>query len=158
MAQRLYTIKTRELYKKDNHPDFKTFIEKEMNIGRRTAYNYIDIIEIFGVQALAHEKNLEFSKLIPIIPVLRKASISEDEKEIMKINFIEKAKNKSFRDITKDAKSLKRKYGLEKVIPEDDKKIKKIQEFIKYIENIKDMTDGENMYIKILKDKIIQLF
>ncbi|OHD73207.1 MAG: hypothetical protein A2355_06320 [Spirochaetes bacterium RIFOXYB1_FULL_32_8] len=124
MAQRLQAIQVGELYKKDGYPDFKAFIEKELEISRPTVYRYIDILSFFGVSALRHE-DIDYSKLQPIIPVLKRALISEAEKANIRSEFIEKAKTESFRDMMKDAKNLKIKYGLEKVIPKDDRNIKR---------------------------------
>ncbi len=113
MAQRLVKIRDEKLYEKDNYDDFKSFIEGEIKIKRTMAYNYIDIVSFFGVQALEHEENLEYSKLIPIIPLLKTERDDIPREEIKKA-FIEKARSESFRDITEDARELKVKYGLSK--------------------------------------------
>jgi len=113
MAQRLLKIRDNKLYLIDGYPDFKSFIDGEVNIRRTMAYNYIDILSFFGVQALEHENNLEYSKLIPVIPLL-KANDNNIPKEEIKDRFIKKAKNESFRTLTEEARELKVKYGLVK--------------------------------------------
>ena len=109
MAQRLLKIKDNKLYEV-KYPDFKSFVEAELDVSRQTAYKYLDIINYFGVAALRHEE-MDYSKLIPVIPLLK----SKDEsipKEVIRQEFIERAKKESFREITEDAKELKIKYGL----------------------------------------------
>ncbi len=146
MAQRLLKIKENRLYEKDKYKDFKSFIENEMNIERSTAYTYIDIITYFGVGALQHE-DINYSKLRPVIPLLKMNDSNIPKNEIAK-EYIEKAKKESFRDIVEETKELKIKYGLTK---KTEKKtlldeIKKQAE--KLIENdIKEL-------IKFLKGKI----
>jgi len=157
MAQRLQSIKLFELYKKDGYPDFKAFIDHELNVSKSTVYRYIDILSFFGVAALQLQE-IDYSKLIPVLPVLKKALINEKEREAIKNDYLKKAKNESFRDITKDAKELKIKYGLEKETHKEDVNVKRIQEFTNYIKDIKEMSESENIFIKILKNEIDKLY
>ncbi|OHD73209.1 MAG: hypothetical protein A2355_06330 [Spirochaetes bacterium RIFOXYB1_FULL_32_8] len=132
MAQRLCIIKSKKLYEKDGYKDFKIFVESELNISRQTVYKYLDILSFFGVAALRHQ-NLDYSKLIPVIPILRAFSIDEAEKEEIKKEYLQKAKTESFRDILKETADLKIQYGLVKQINYDANDIKKIKAFSEYL-------------------------
>ncbi|HBI39027.1 MAG: hypothetical protein A2355_12605 [Spirochaetes bacterium RIFOXYB1_FULL_32_8] len=114
MAQRLQSIKHFELYKKDGYLNFSQFVENEMPVNKIIAANYINLLECFSYQVLAKEENIEYSKLIPMVPVFKKAPITELEREQLKRDVFEKAKNESFREMTAYAKELKIKYGIEK--------------------------------------------
>ncbi len=143
MAQRLKKIKDGELYKKDGYNDFKTFIEKELPIKRRTAYNYIDLINFFGVQTFAHDKNLQSSKLLYAIPLL-KSEIEEYKKNDIKEKFLNDSKIMSARDLKKEAIELKEKYGLikkENKIPTD--------KIINYINNYKKELNYDDIKIVV---------
>ena len=157
MAQRLQAIKLGELYKEDGYSDFKSFIESELEVSRQTVYKYIDILSFFGVATLRHE-DIDYSKLIPIIPVLRNDSITTEEKETIKKEFIEKAKTESAREINKDVKELKIRYGMEKKVDEEDKEIKKIKDFIEYLKKKSKTHDGEKEVFKILESEIGEYF
>ncbi|MFH0977646.1 MAG: hypothetical protein V1874_17845 [Spirochaetota bacterium] len=113
LGQRLLKIRDNELYLSDGYKDFKTFVEKEIKIGRTTAYNYIDLVSCFGVQALEHGNVPDPSKLIPLLPVL-KANREDIPTEDIKSEFIKKAKTSSFRDLKGEIKQLKIQYGLAK--------------------------------------------
>jgi len=120
MGQRLMKIRDEELYQADGYPDFKTFVEKELTISRSTAYNYIDLVAVFGVQALGHENSPDPAKLIPLLPILK-----SDKKGIpgekLKNRIFEDAKVKTFREMQEEAKDLKIKYGLAKAPVEVDR-------------------------------------
>lgn len=111
LGQRLLKIRDNELYIKDGYKDFKAFVEKEIKISRSTAYNYIDLVSVFGVQTFGHEDAPDPSKLIPLLPVL-KAKKDDIPVDKIKSQFIEKAKTESARDLKDDIKQLKIKYGL----------------------------------------------
>ncbi|HNR90547.1 MAG TPA: hypothetical protein PKM65_19580 [Spirochaetota bacterium] len=117
MGQRLMKIRDGELYRADGYADFKAFVTQELKISRSTAYNYIDLVSVFGVQTFGRADAPDPSKLIPLIPILK-----SDKKGIpgerLKARFIEEAKSKSAREIQDEAKDLKVKYGLAKA-PED---------------------------------------
>ncbi len=112
MAQRLKKIKENKLYENDGYLDFKAFVENEITVGRRTAYNYIDLIEFFGVQTFAHENNIEFSKLLPVISILKSNDVNDKVKDDLKKEMIKKIKIESAREIASEVKELKIKYGL----------------------------------------------
>ncbi len=131
MAQRLLKIRAGKLYLNDGYPDFKSFIENEIKIARRTAYNYIDLIIFFGVQTFAHDRNFEFSKLLPIIPLL-KSDNNEIPKEAIKKQFVSEIKIKSAREIMEEVKELKAKYGILK----EKEEIKLIDKIKVEIENL----------------------
>jgi len=61
----------------------KKFDGEVVSADSRQVYKYLDILSFFGVAALRHQ-NLDYSKLIPVIPILRAFSIDEAEKEEIK--------------------------------------------------------------------------
>lgn len=120
LGQRLMKIRDNELYREDGYVDFKTFVEKEIKIARSTAYNYIDLVSVFGVQTFGHVNAPDFSKLIPLLPVLKSKNDNIPVNKI-KSQFIEKAKVESARDLKDDIKQLKIQYGLAKEPVETDR-------------------------------------
>ncbi len=118
MAQRLKIIKDNELYKHDGYRNFKEFIENEMNISRATVYKYLDIFTYFiDVSPARHEflsKDIEYTKLVPAIPLL-KARSSDIPKEEIRNEFIEYlSKDKPRNEIRNRAEELKLQYNLQK--------------------------------------------
>jgi len=122
MAQRLKKIRDEKKYLDDKdvygnsiYLDFKDFIENEIKIGRTTVYNLIDVFDYYGsrVQALEHEENIQYAKLVLSIPILKYLS---DESDIFKtLNYFWDAMLKgyfSFRELVKKANELKIKYGI----------------------------------------------
>ncbi len=135
MAQRLFVIRDRELYKEDGYKDFKEFIEVEINVTRQTVYKYIDIYSFFsdGVALVRHDsEKLDYSKLLPYIPLLKanEDKISKEKKEEIKKESIEKMKIFSKAEMIEEAKRLKIEYG---IINEKEKNnnMKKIYEYVK---------------------------
>jgi hypothetical protein len=120
LGQRLLKIRDNELYTADGYSDFKTFVEKEIKIARSTAYNYIDLVSVFGVQTFGHDDAPDPSKLIPLLPVLKSKSDGIPVDKI-KSQFIERAKTESARDLKDDIKQLKIQYGLAKEPEEIDR-------------------------------------
>jgi len=110
MAQRLLKIRDEKLYHNDGYSDFKSFIVTELSVAQRTAYDYINLIEVFGLRALAINKEIKYSKLIPAIPLLNKVG-DEKEKEKLKIKFINDSEKKSYREIVKEINELKQQLG-----------------------------------------------
>lgn len=110
MAQRLKKIKDGQLYKKDGYSDFKAFVEKEMPISRQTAYKYIDIITYFDV-ALERQRELDYTKLVPVLPLL-KSTNQDIPKEELKTKFINEISLKTKKELEEEAKKLKIKYGI----------------------------------------------
>lgn len=117
MAQRLQKIKDNELWKLDKNSQneqkylsFKDFIVNEIHIERTTAYKYIDLISLFGVETFQHGE-IEHSKLLPIIPLL-KSNIEESMRVQIISQILSDAKEKSAREMQKEAKALKLKYGI----------------------------------------------
>lgn len=113
MAQRLKKIRDEKLYTQDGYKDFKEFIHQELNIVKQSVYNYIGIVEEFGVQTFGLHDNIEPSKLLPFLPILKseKDNIPKDkirEKVLNEIN------RKSARMLQDEAEELKIKYGLVK--------------------------------------------
>ena len=150
MAQRLKKIRDKNLYVEDGYNDFKEFIETELNVSRRTAYNYIELIECFGVQALAHD-NIDTSKLIPTLPILNSDN-KAIPKEELKYKFIEDSKNKTFRELQEETRELKIRYGI------GSKKTNKT-EFEKLLEKIlKSLPDHPNDNEKEMIREVVSLF
>ena len=151
MAQRLLKIRDKELYKIDGYTDFRSFIENELSISRSTVYNYIDIVTIFGVQPVGHDDNIEYAKLLPIIPIL-KAQENNIPKEEIKERFLYEIKSKSKTEIIEEANLLKVKYGLfkeHKIKDEIDKAFKKFYELL--LDDAKDLDKNKlGYYIKKL--------
>jgi len=129
MAQRLLKIRDGALYRKDGYTDFKSFIENEMNVSRRTVYNYIEIVEYFGAQLVARAGNLEYSKLLPAIPLL-KSDIADIPKEEIRDKFIRDMNEKSKYEVLEEARRLKMKYGLI-TDNKEDKLVSSIEKFKK---------------------------
>lgn len=67
LAHRLKLIRDKELYKQDGYEDFKSFIENELDLARRMVYNYIKVLEVFGVHPDAHDKITSLVKLVPYV-------------------------------------------------------------------------------------------
>ncbi|MBP7553030.1 MAG: hypothetical protein KA885_06355 [Spirochaetes bacterium] len=151
MAQRLLKIRDNELYKIDGYSDFRSFIENELSISRSTVYNYIDIVTIFGVQPVGHDENIEYAKLLPIIPIL-KAHENNIPKDEIKERFLYEIRSKSKNEIIDEANRLKVKYGLlkeRKLKDEIDKSFKKFYELL--LNDAKDLDKNKlDYYIKKL--------
>jgi len=111
MAARLKKIKDLSLYKEDNYPSFKQFVDAEMSLDRSTVYNYMDILEAFGQENLLAEPELEYTKLRPAVPLL-KAKVTGVPKAKIKKQFIAKAKTSTRKEMVETAKELKSRYGL----------------------------------------------
>lgn len=156
MAQRLKKIRDEELYRQDNYPDFKTFIEKEMTVTRQTAYKYIDIVNFFGVATLRHE-DVNVSKLIPIIPILKSNALSSDRKQKIKDEYVNKSKISSARDIAKEVMQIKQELGITKNNEKIYKKtvIKKVADLNAVLSKFENEYDKDLFgMIEIVKQKI----
>ncbi|OHD19672.1 MAG: hypothetical protein A2086_01750 [Spirochaetes bacterium GWD1_27_9] len=136
MAQRLLKIRNQKLYTNDGYRDFQEFIENELLVSRRTAYNYIELVECFGDKLIKLENKIEYSKLLPIISILKSESLNDFDKSEIKDKFLDEMNKKSKNQIIEEANQLKRKYGLikdkNKVLFDIDNRFLDI---IKYIEN-----------------------
>ncbi len=113
MAQRVMKIRDEKLYQQDGYLDFKSFVENELPINRQSAYNYISILECFGVQLVGHGNDLEYSKLLPFVPIIR-TNNPKVSSEAVKKGFIEDAKNKTKKEMVREAEELKFKLGIVK--------------------------------------------
>ncbi len=156
MAQRLIKIRDNKLYEDGGYTNFKSFIDGEMPINKSTAYNYISILECFGVQTFGLE-NIEYTKLLPIVSILKSKDITVLQKENIKGTYIIKAQNESAREIQKEAHELKTKLGLTKTTTKDDIDLKKLKEFEKFFDSIKSSYSKEKYQsIANLKTQLIQ--
>lgn len=118
MAQRLKKIRDCELYRQDGYVHFQDFIEAEIKLSKSTVYYYIDIITQVPPGRLEN-RDIEYTKLKPILPLLK--SNSEDiPKEEIQEKFLNDIQHKSRKEIEADAKELKIKYGLLKDDSETD--------------------------------------
>ena len=113
LAMRLKEIRDNELYKQDNYKDFKDFYQNEIKATERTIFYYIDIIENFQLKSISVIENMQYSKLIPFLPLLKNKEIPDNDKKDIK-NKAEKLlkSDKSQKDIILIAKDYKSKYGL----------------------------------------------
>ena len=89
------------------------FVTEEVKIARSTAYNYIDLVSVFGVQTFGRANAPDPSKLIPLLPLLKSKNENIPVDKI-KSQFVKEAQNHSARDIKEKAQELKVKYGLAK--------------------------------------------
>lgn len=156
LANRLKKIRDKKLYKQDGYNTFKEFINNELNITKQTVYKYIDIYQNFGVASKRLDKNIQYTKLHPIISLL-KADNNDIPKEEIKNKFINEINNKTQKEIIEEVKKLKIKYGLisgdtqnnndnmknikiyiKKHIPNSlsEENIEQIKELIKYLEEL----------------------
>jgi len=127
-----------------------------MPINKSTAYNYISILECFGVQTFGLE-NIEYTKLLPIVSILKSKDITVLQKENIKGTYIIKAQNESAREIQKEAHELKTKLGLTKTTTKDDIDLKKLKEFERFFDSIKSSYSKEKYQsIANLKTQLIQ--
>ena len=155
MAQRLIKIRDNELYKIDGYPDFITFIKNELTIAKRTTYHYINIIECFGVPALALDEDIQYSKLLPFIPILKSSNL-DIPKQKLKERVFNEIKTKSYRELESEAKEIKIKYGILK----DNEKMSEFEKLLlKVRKKIPDnINENEEFQIKKLiselKEKI----
>jgi hypothetical protein len=116
LAVRLKKIRDNELYREDGYPDFKSFIDSELPIKRATAYNYIDLVTVFGVQTFGHVQ--EPSNLIPALPLLRSAQSNSDIPAAkIKKDIIKQSQTMSARELKDHIKTLKVEYGFTKPAP-----------------------------------------
>jgi len=118
LAKRLIVIRDDRLYTRDGYRTFKDFIEYEVPLSRSTVYNYIDIVTFFGVQPVGQTVRFEYSKLLPVLPIL-KANDDRIPKEQIKRRFVEAAETKSKSELAREARRYKQKYGLA-----DDKSVR----------------------------------
>jgi hypothetical protein len=107
LAIRLKKIRDEELYREDKYTDFKSFVESELDIARSTAYNYIDLVSVFGARTFENSK-IDPSKLISAIPLLRMNGVPVDS---IKKEIISDARNLSAREISEKVKLLKEEYS-----------------------------------------------
>ena len=112
MALRLMEIHDHQLYREDGYSDFRSFVELELPVSRSTVYNYIDIVRYFGLQAISEDEDLEYSKLLPVIPLLRESGHSVPHDQI-RAHFLHIAAFRSKREIEREARALRRRYGLD---------------------------------------------
>ncbi len=113
MAFRLLKIRDEELYREDGYPDFKSFLDGEICLSRSTVYNYIDIVTYFGVQPVGQESDVEYSKLLPLLPLL-KSDNPAIPKEELKAVFVAEARVKGREELKRLANRYKARYGLTK--------------------------------------------
>jgi hypothetical protein len=112
MAHRLVIIRDERLYKADGYEDFRTFVQEELPISLSTAHNYIDVACCFQLPAADPEAGeIEYSKLLPALPLLR-ASDPSIPKDKIRERFLHLAKSASKRQILAQARLLKKRYGL----------------------------------------------
>lgn len=114
MAQRLKKIRDEKLYEADGYQDWNEFINNELPIARASAYNYIMLLECFGVQTFGRlDGGVGISKLIPFISVINNID-QETEKNDLIQKLLEDIKTKSARELADEARDLKVKLRISK--------------------------------------------
>lgn len=111
IASRLKLIKDKKLWI-NKHESFKEYLLNETNIDYKTALQYIDIVSYFGDKILT--KDIEYSKLVPVIPLLKSKIVPDDEKETIKTDIMFSIDKDKRADIETSLLPLKEKYGLNK--------------------------------------------
>ena len=111
MAARLKRIRDLELYREGGYASFKEFVEAEMPVDRSTIYSHMSILEAFGESTLLSREELEYSKLAPAVPILTSKATGIPKAKIRR-RFIDKARTSTRREIAKEARELKTRYGL----------------------------------------------
>lgn len=120
MAMRLKSIRDNELYKEDGYLDFKSFIDNELKISKKSVYNYIDIVEqVITPKKLISQEDIEKlsanqSKIRAFMPLFKSDKINSDVKDNLRDEVFDKLDKKSFRELSEEAKNLKVTYGLSK--------------------------------------------
>lgn len=102
LAHRLKLIRDKELYKEDGYNDFKSFLENELSITRTMVYNYIKVLEVYGVNPGLHEENIKITSLVRTLPY---AENYPEDKELLFL----KSKELSRRDLESYLKSYYKK-------------------------------------------------
>jgi hypothetical protein len=106
MAQRLTRIRDGRLYEADGYPDFRGFVAAEIELSRSTVYNYIDVYEYFGDLLAEGAADVEHSKLLPAVQLLRDAD--ERRKDALRKRFWKAARTKTYREIQAEIAALKK--------------------------------------------------
>lgn len=108
MAHRLKIIRDNQLYKEDGYSDFKSFIENEIKIERSTAYKYINVIEVFGVEPVQHD--IEYSKIGVSVGLLKDKNINEEDRKEIKEYVLKEAQISTKKQMIEKVKDLREKY------------------------------------------------
>jgi hypothetical protein len=157
MAQRLLKIRDKHLYINDGYPDFKSFIQGELSIAQRTAYDYIDIVSLFKeeLRPVAIEEKFEYTKLLPVVPIL-KAKDNRIPKDEIRRRFLNEIKVTSKRKIIEETDLLKRQYGLIKENADKKKMKAAITHFMKALPETLDAEDRKllDLFISDLKERL----
>ena len=155
MAQRLLKIRDEKLYKADKYNTFREFIKNELPVEKSTVYNYLNLIIFFGVKPFDTNPELNPSKLIPVLPLLKESNdqITVKDKQNLKNRFIKEASKKSAREIKVKADEFKVKYGLKHKMTDYQKHEKSFRQLFNGFEN-KSLDEKEK---DMLRDYIDQL-
>jgi len=160
LAQRLLLIRDNKFYQQDNYKSFSEFIDKELTIKRTTAYNYIDLINYFGVQ-IFEQKNIEPSKLIYALPLLKSDNVDKLKKDEIKADFITNLTSSSAKQMKTKADNYKIDLKIKKAKKKEFDIVSAISLLLNNID--KDLTESEKEQLKQLpnvdklKDIINQL-
>ncbi|QEN06426.1 hypothetical protein EW093_17105 (plasmid) [Thiospirochaeta perfilievii] len=120
MAIRLKSIRDNELYKEDGYLDFKSFIDSELKISKKSVYNYIDIVEqVITPKNLISQEDIEKlssnqSKIRAFMPLFKSDKMDSDAKDSLRDEVFNNLDRKSFRELSEEAKNLKESYGISK--------------------------------------------
>ncbi len=165
LGQRLIKVRDEDYWKleldgkgEQKYARFEDWILEELPIKKRTAYNYINIIDLYGVQTFALEfsnRPIEYTKLLPSVSILKSSKVDRKQKYKIKNQFINYVKNDlSVREIEAKAENLKIKYELKRKVEDPIE-----AQVIKYISNKrkklnKEKIDSIIIYLNKLRESI----
>jgi hypothetical protein len=108
LAVRLKVIKDQELYKADGYEDFKAFINNELMISKKTAYDFINLVEVFGEKTLTLNNP---TKLIPAINILKSKDIPEERKSEIKEKILNQSDSQSYEELREEMNEIRATYS-----------------------------------------------
>jgi len=117
MARRLVRIRDERLYATvGGYEHFVAFLEAELAVTPKTAFNYMALLDHFGDAAIIAHPDLEYSKLLPALPLL-KAAGDERAKQQIRRAFLQGAGAMTREELKGLARNLADRLGLEDVAP-----------------------------------------
>lgn len=123
LGRRLKIIRDRQLYKKyetytddqgkkkEKYKTWDSYLQQEFNIVRSSAMNYIDLVQHLPVQTFEQNPDLNPSKLLPYLPILKDSAVPNSDKKKILRKAVEDAKTTSAREMQKRAREYKAQYS-----------------------------------------------
>ncbi len=113
MAKRLVRIRDERLYASaGGYEHFVAFLEAELSVTPKTAFNYMALLDHFGDAAIAAHPELPYSKLLPALPLFKAAGDERTKQEIRRV-FLSEAKARDRQGMRDVARDLADRLGLE---------------------------------------------